>query len=104
MYLGNLCWLLEVTYVCLYMEVHTYILHTAYIEELLLREKGVCGRVFIFAFNGTILQRIYVCWRPFLIVLVYFIQPRRRRGLPPAQISGEFCGNLDIEFTTDLFY
>ena len=70
----------------------------------MLREKGVCGRVFIFAFNGTIFTTDLCLLKTFLIVLIYFIQPRRRRGLPPAHISGEFFVNLAIEFIEDLFY
>ena len=37
------------------------------------------------------------------IYFMNFIEPRLRRGLPLAHISGEFFRNLAIEFITDLF-
>ena len=35
---------------------------------------------------------------------INFVEPRRRRGLPPVQILCEFFGNLAIEFIENLFY
>ena len=98
-------------------------------------KRGYAGLYFFLRSTELFLQRIYVCWRPILILFysttptawfascvnlvrifyetlrlnlsqIYFmnfIEPRLRRGLPLAHISGEFFRNLAIEFIADLF-
>ena len=60
------------TQVCVCMQTSQWLIngvHSSQLDLLLLSEKGVCGRVFIFAFNGTISQRIHVCRRLFITSL-----------------------------------